>query len=481
MIPILLCAGLIGVCAAWTTRKNPRRGIRFASALGMLQAVLLALASTAAVEFPELGPLNRVALFGIAASWLGASLAAPPYYTALLKRGELGERDVGDILLLTQVFMTALSIAAASRDLAIAWVALEVTTMTGAFLVASGREAHGLEAAWKLAVLCFGGVGFGLVGIGLIAASSAGTGAMFSTNLDGLANVAHQLNPQLARIGFAVLIAGFGTKAGFVPMHWWLPDAHSQSPSPVSALMSGGLVATSLVVLVEARAALAPLFGGGFFQLVFIILGLTSMVLSNLSMVKQADIKRLLAYSTIEHIGLMAVAVGIGTPLAAMAFVVHLAGHALAKTAAFISAGGLAHSVGSRNLTRVAGSLARDPLNATAFLVSSGALLGLPPGPLFLSELLIIMAAARAKMPLLALAVTALLAFGFAAFAERALGATLGSASHSVRRRDALAGWYALGPAVLLGAGAYCLIARPDWVLALVRSASLQMTGGVPW
>ena len=259
------------------TLRQPRGGPMSAqrlaviavSAAGSLAALLLGVA--AAADFGGIDPVGRVAALGVALAWFGASAAGPAYYARHLDEDASEQRRIVRLTVLTQVFSVALAVAAVSRNLAVTWVSLETTTIVGAFLVAAGDDRRdALEAAWKFAILCFAGVGFGLVGIGLLAASAKGIPGVVPTNLDSLALVAHRLDPRLLSLALAALLVGFGTKAGLFPLHWWLPDAHSQGPTPVSALMSGGLVATSLAVIVKVLATLQGVALVGAFQHVLI-------------------------------------------------------------------------------------------------------------------------------------------------------------------------------------------------------------------
>ena len=290
----------------------------------------------------------------------------------------------------------------------------------GAFLVAAGDDRRdALEAAWKFATLCFAGVGFGLVGIGLLAASAKGIPGVVPTNLDSLARVSTQLDPNLLSLALAAVLVGFGTKAGLFPLHWWLPDAHSQGPTPVSALMSGGLVATSLAVIVKVLATLQGVALVGAFQHVLIGSGVIGLFVASFSMIDQRDSKRLLAFSTVENVSVMAIAAGIGTPLAMAAFAVHLLGHAAIKTSAFLSVGALAaRNAEAEMSTRSPERSPARPARPRSYLVSTAALAGFPPSPLFVSEVLLVFAAFSAHMPWLAIVVTALLTVAFVAMTQ---------------------------------------------------------------
>ncbi len=450
------------------------------SVCGSLAAVLLGIA--AAADFGGIDPVGRIAALGVALAWFGASAAGPAYYARHLGEDTSEQRRIVRLTVLTQVFSVALAVAAVSRNLAVTWVSLETTTIVGAFLVAAGDDRRdALEAAWKFAILCFAGVGFGLVGIGLLAASAKGIPGVVPTNLDSLALVAHRLDPRLLSLALAALLVGFGTKAGLFPLHWWLPDAHSQGPTPVSALMSGGLVATSLAVIVKVLATLQGVALVGAFQHVLIGSGVVGLFVASFSMIDQRDSKRFLAFSTAENVSVMAIAVGVGTPLALAAFAVHLLAHAAIKTSAFLSLGALVACRGSRDTDRLAGAIGRMPGATSVLLVSIAALAAFPPSPLFVSEVLLVFAAFGAHMPWLALAVTGLLTVAFVATAQFAVTACLGADKARSAKGQRLARLYtavSLAP-IALAVGVTLL--RPDWVLALVRGVAIATTGRMPW
>ena len=450
------------------------------SVFGSLAAALLGVAVT--VGFGGVDPIGRIAALGVALAWFGASAAGPTYYEAHLKEGPSQARRIVLVTILTQVFSVALALAAVSRNLAVTWVSLEATTIVGAFLVAAGDDRRdALEAAWKFAILCFAGVGFGLVGIGLLAASARGIQGVVPTNLDSLARVSGQLDPRLLSLALAALLVGFGTKAGLFPLHWWLPDAHSQGPTPVSALMSGGLVATSLAVIVKVLAALQGVALVAAFQHVLIGSGVAGLFVASFSMIDQRDSKRLLAFSTVENVSVMAIAAGIGTPLALAAFAIHLLGHAAIKTSAFLSAGALIAQRGSRDVAELAGAIGRAPGATSVFLISTAALAAFPPSPLFVSEVLLVFAAFSAHMPWLAIVVAGLLAVAFVALVQFSTAACLGADRAGGTHGHRLARAYTLVSLVPIALAAGITVARPEWVIALVRGVAVAATGRLPW
>ncbi len=426
-------------------------------------------------------PIGRVAALGVAVAWFGASAAGPSYYASTAAQSASQSRRVVVIVSLTQLFSIAVAVAALSRNLAVTWVSLEATTIIGAFLVASGKDRRqALEAAWKFAVLCFSGVGFGLVGIGLLAASARGV-TVAPLDLVSLAAVSSRLDTKLLSLALASLFVAFGTKAALFPLHWWLPDAHSQGPTPVSALMSGGLVATSLAVIVKVLSSLHGLAIAGAFQHVLIGSGLLGLLVASFSMIDQRETKRLLAFSTVENVAVMAIAAGIGTPMAMAAFAIHLLGHAAVKTSAFLSAGALIATRGGGDVEDLAGAVGRQPWDSAGLLASAASLVAFPPSPLFASEVLLVFAAFQAHMVWLAIAVSALLAVAFVAMTQFAVSAVLGVGRKSKTGSERLSRTYTAASLAPIALALAITLARPQWALALVRGLAVASTGVSPW
>jgi hydrogenase-4 component F len=216
----------------------------------------------------------------------------------------------------------------------------------------------------------------------------AGGHAHSSASLDWTAVMAsaHQLDPNVLRLALALLVLGYGTKMGLVPMHSWLPDAHSQAPAPVSALMSGVLLSVAFYALLRFKAIADAALGPSFPRVIFIVVGITSLVLAAALLIAQRDFKRMLAYSSIEHMGLMALGAAAGSPLAIAAVLLHILGHGVTKSVLFLSAGEIHHNEGATEIAKVTGLLSRQPVLGGIFGVGLLALLGLPPFSIFVSE-----------------------------------------------------------------------------------------------
>lgn len=339
-----------------------------------------------------LGPLLRAdalsafMLIAIGSVGLLACAAGPAYIADETRAGRVGPRAARWYGVLTSAFLAAMALAVLAANFGVLWIAVEATTILTAFLVGFRRTRRSVEAAWKYVVVCSVGIALALLGIVLLQFAARAAGITDSLDTAALAAHAADLDPGTTRTAIALIILGFGTKAGLAPMHAWLPDAHSQAPAPVSALMSGVLLSTAFYAVLRAKAVADPALGPGFARTLLLVAALASIALAAALMIAQRDYKRLLAYSSIEHMGLIALGTAIGGPLAQSAVLLHILGHGLAKTTAFLAAGQILARTGTTRIDRVAGLAAAHPFLGGAFALALAALAGLPPFSLFASE-----------------------------------------------------------------------------------------------
>ncbi|MBE1586648.1 proton-conducting transporter membrane subunit [Nonomuraea angiospora] len=330
--------------------------------------------------------LSAFMLLVIGAVALLAMAASPAYLVTELAAGHTGPRAMRRYGVLTQAFIATMALAVLASSLGLLLVAIEATTILTALLVGHRRTRQATEAAWKYVVIC--SVGIALALLGIVIAYYAGTHAgVASLDWAVLAEHAGRLDPGVMRVAVMLLVLGFGAKAGLAPMHAWLPDAHSQAPAPVSALMSGALLSVAFYAILRVKVIADAALGAGFTRALLLIVALASLTVAALLLIGQRDYKRLLAYSSIEHMGLLALGAAIGNSLALVAVLLHILGHGLGKSVLFLSAGQLHQALGSSRIHATGGLLARAPLLAGVFALGLLALLGLPPFSLFASEL----------------------------------------------------------------------------------------------
>ncbi len=329
----------------------------------------------------------------------GVFLIAVAFVYAVVAIYSVGYLDprVGHIRLrriywpLFNLFGLALLATPMVANLGVLWVAVELTTVVSALLVTSEGSDASLEAGWKYIVIGSAGLAVGLLGVVLIYASGVpALGDHYTPTYSALAAVAHHLKGPLVRAGFAFALVGFGTKVGLVPMHAWLPDAHSEGPSPISAMLSGALLAVALYAVLRIGAIAQITVGTGYVRVLLLVFGGLSLLLAAFFALRQTNYKRLLAYSSIEHMGIVSLGLGIGGPIAAYGAFFHVLVHAAGKTLAFFGAGELLSRYETREVDQVRGVLKNAPFAGAMVLLGALAISGVPPFGIFRSELLIV-------------------------------------------------------------------------------------------
>lgn len=379
--------------------------------------LLAALLSPAAAARPRLagGPHALLALTPVAAAvWLAALVvggAVPTWGPSALFRVDalsallavcvasvsalaaiLGP-GVWRFRLFASLFAFTMLVAVTTDNVAVMWVAIEATTITSAVLVPLHRSRASVEASWKYILI--GSVGIALAFVGTVLAyfdfvTLAGeSGAALHWTV--LMAAAPRMHPAVVELAFVFLLVGYGTKAGIAPMHTWLPDAHAEAPAALSAMMSGVLLAVALYAIIRWKAVVGLAGHGAFADRLLIGLGVLSLGLAALSLVGQRHYKRLLAYSSIEHTGLMCVGLALG-PLGTFAAMLHLINHSAAKSMMFLLSGRILERYGTGDLRHVSGLLRTMPVTGWLFGAGMLALVGLPPFGLFVSKLALLRA-----------------------------------------------------------------------------------------
>ena len=297
------------------------------------------------------------------------------------------------------------------------WIAIELTTLVSTFLVAFEREAASIEAAWKYIIVVSAGISLALLGTILFYWNGTFVlGPTYSMTWETLQHAAPRLNPALVTLSFLLVLIGFATKVGLAPMHTWLPDAHSEGPAPVSALLSGALLNTAMVGIVRylaiADAAGISLLARG----TLLALGAFSLFVAAFFIVRQTGIKRLMAYSSVEHMGVIALGFGFGGPLGVAGALYHMLNHSLNKSAMFFGAGSVMRAYGTKRIRSIRSVMLHFPVLGGLWLAGAVAITGAPPFGLFLSELTIIRAGLARSEPFLVGLMAVLLIVIFAGF-----------------------------------------------------------------
>jgi hydrogenase-4 component F len=296
-----------------------------------------------------------------------------------------------------QLFMFTMLLALTTNNVGILWVAMEAATLTTVLLVSLYRTPASLEAAWKYFILCGVGIAQALFGTILLYFAAekllgAGGNALLWTELNA---VRSSLEPTVLSLAFVFLLVGYGTKVGLVPLHNWLPDAHAEGPTPVSAVLSGLLLNVALYAVVRCKVLVDGALPEAFAKNMMMGFGLISVVVAALLLSRQRDIKRLFAYSSIEHMGIITFAFGVGGAIANFAGLLHMTVHSLTKSAIFFAVGHAAQKTGTQIIDEIRGLVTISPMIGWGLALGTLAILGMPPFGVFASEFLILTTAMR--------------------------------------------------------------------------------------
>ena len=396
-IIVLLALPLIASAAPLFFRKQRTIGIINAAGCLASLAVALLLAADLCVSpvslfgFIYADALSGFFLLTVAVVNFASSLYSVSYVQKDLTDGAISERKSRFYYTLFNFFSFAMYAVTVLDNLGFMWVAVEMTTLASAFLVGFYNTKRSVEAAWKYVIICSVGLSFALFGTVLFyyAASLHG---IHSLNWTDMLRNAPLLDPRILKVAFLFIIAGYGTKAGFAPMHTWLPDAHSQAPAPISAMLSGVLIKTSIFAILRFAVIVNKSAAAGFTGHLFIGFGGLSLLIAAGFMLAQRDIKRLLAYSTIEHVGIISLGLGFGGPLGCLGALFHIFNHAVTKSAMFFCAGSIVKRFGTNNMRKISGAAGALPFAGTFIVVAAFALGGTPPFSIFTSELMVLIA-----------------------------------------------------------------------------------------
>jgi hydrogenase-4 component F len=392
---------LLGAFAVFAC-KNPRRAVRVALTTGGLE--LLALANlvwmvhragmVTAGRYLRADSLTSFFLINIGLIF-GLVLTYSVGYLRHIPEGRFSSpRWFYGLVFLFLFTMVSVYLSA---NLGMLWIFVEATTLASALLVGFYNTEGAVEAGWKYLIVCTVGIAFALFGtISLyLAAVRGGVDPANALDWATLMNAAPSLSGgrNLIKLAFVFVAVGYGTKIGFVPMHSWLPDAHAEAPSPISALLSAVLLNCAMYALLRFDAITGRAIGPGFSHTLLLIFGAISVLVAGLLMIVQRDLKRLLAYSSIEHMGIVAIGVGLGGALGLYGALLHAFNHSVAKTLLFFTTGNVREHFGTLRMDRIRGMAHALPWTSSGLVIGSLAIVGMPPFGLFVSEFIILTAA----------------------------------------------------------------------------------------
>lgn len=332
-------------------------------------------------QYFRVDDLNILFLLVLAVVFFGVAIFCIDY----LKKNEAPAKSQALFTANLMIFVASMSGVILSTHLALLWVFVEATTLSSSYLIFFSHSEASLEATWKYLFICSIGIAIAFVGIIVL---SMGLGHSDSLFFDDLYAGAKNISPFWLKLSFPLMLAGFGTKVGFAPIHSWLPDAHSESPSPVSALLSGTLLNAALLGIVRINKLMALAGMKWYADNLLLLIGFISLFVSAVYIISIKNYKRMLAYSSIENMGIIAICLGVGGA-GLFAAMLHLAAHSLTKAAFFLTSGNILHRFKSKNIKDVRGLLKTDPATGWLWMLSFAGIVGIPPFPIFLSEFLV--------------------------------------------------------------------------------------------
>ena len=373
---------------------------------------------------------------------------------------------------LYQAMIGAMNVALLANNVGLLWVGLEVATLTTVMMVGIYRTPEAVEAAWKYFILGSVGIAlafFGTILVYLVAQEVLGEGLQ-AMAWDTMLKSASRFDPKLLSLAFIFLLVGYGTKVGLAPFHAWLPDAHAEGPTPISAVLSGLLLNVALYALLRFKMILAANAGTINVGLVLIVLGLISLLFAGFMLYRRRDIKRMFAYSSIEHMGIITFAFGMGGPLANFAGLLHMTMHSLTKSAIFFAVGHIAQVKGTQRIADIRGLSVSHPVLAVGLALGVIAIAGLPPFGVFTSEFMLV-SSSFARQPWLAVVLVFGLVIAFGALVLRLQDVLFGEASGPPGKVKATYAPLFLHLALVLIAGLWL----PEPVVRWFRAVAAQL------
>ncbi|MHB8393777.1 MAG: proton-conducting transporter transmembrane domain-containing protein [Candidatus Dormibacteria bacterium] len=459
----LLAAVASGLARRDTTRYAlviPSSLIAFGLALTLIARVLSGGPVSALGNWLYLDDLNSIVLLVVMFVSTLAGAYSIAYFRSSAQEHVLRPGELRKYFALFHLFTLTMVLVTVSGNLALLWTAVTATTFASAPLVDFYGSREPLEAAWKFLILAVAGELIALFGFLLLyAAGITALGRSYNFSIPVLGAAGAHLSPTLAGLGFLLVLVGFGTKAGLAPMHTWLPDAHSQAPAPVCAMLSGAELNCAMLAIVRVLSLATPSqgAGGGGLHAALLAFGLVSMTVGVVFLISQRNFKRLLAYSSVEQMGLIAAGFGLGAPLAVVGALLQMMTHSLAKTLMFFNAGNLLLRFRSTTIADVRAVVKAAPATAVLVILGALAIAGAPPFGLFVSEFAIVSGALRQADWGAGALIAALLLVGFGALVAPFSRMTFGDGRPSEPQAREELGIAVLAPGFVLLAGVLML------------------------
>jgi len=448
---------LLSAASSGVISSNPITGL-----YGMMRMDALGLLFT--------GVTSTVALF--------VFLYSISYMREEVHEGVFKEERLGRYYSFMLFFLVSMLLVTMASDLLTTWAALESTTLASVFLISFYDNKESVEAAWKYFIICSLGITIALVGLMILAYGMQQAGVQESFAWENALANAQKINPLYLKIAFAFIFVGYGTKVGLVPLHVWLPDAHSQAPTPVSALLSGVLLNAALYSILRLYPIAAQNPGAlAFISSLFVFFGLISLALASLRLFSQENYKRLLAYSSVENMGIICLGIGIGGPLGLLAALFHTVSHSLIKPLAFFIGGMISLAYGTKEISKITGIAQKLPLFGQMFVLVNVGITGSLPFGTFISEVILIAAALSSGNLLIAALLVVFTTVAFGSFLQKSSHMAFGPFTTKVRKyepdlfmKGAIFGLFALA----IAAG----LLIPQALIGIINPAVAVLMGG---
>lgn len=485
LLTVLLVAPLAAIVVSLVTRHA--RAAEYATALAAIIDLFASIPLLSGTLRGSLVLLHGYCLVDTLGAWVIVCISVVYMLASLYAVGYMRLLDEQERLPLFYALFSGFAFtmlaACVMNNVGVFWIAIELTTLISTFLVGFEQEAESTEAAWKYIVVVSGGISLALLGTVLFYwGGSFVLGSSYAMTWSALRSSASQVYPPLLLVSFLLVLVGYGTKAGLAPMHTWLPDAHSESPAPVSAMLSGALLNTSMLGIARFLGVVSGSSITGFAHSAVVGFGIFSFVLAALFIVRQSGIKRLMAYSSVEHIGVQALGLGFAGPLGLAGALYHMLNHSLNKSLMFFGAGNAMRAYKTKEIPRIRRVLDSFPASGTLWLLGAIGIAGAPPFALFLSEFTILRAGIAGRYRWAAIVFIVVLVIVFVGFLAHFRSMYFDNENHETEPPLRLPHvmwrtipmWLAFLPLLVLG------LWWPHGLWGIFHRVFLDMMGGTP-
>ena len=414
------------------------------------------------IAFFEITGLNKLFLIVLSVVFLSFAV----YNNGYMRDENQRTRRLRHYAYMILCFVFSMTGAILSNNIALTWIFIEGTTLASTYLIYFNKTKHSIEAAWKYVFICSIGIALAFVGIILLTAASGDLNSLYYNDL--YVN-AEKFNPFLLKISFVFILFGIGTKMGLAPVHFWLPDAHAQSPSPVSSLLSAALLNTSFLMIIKVFRIIELANCDAYAKIMLLIMGFLSLFVAAVFIYHINNYKRMLAYSSIENMGILAIALALGNS-GMLAALIHLVGHSFIKAAFFMTSGNILKIYDTKKINNIEGLLSTDKITCSLWILSFLGIAAFPPSILFVSEFLIVKTMIKSEHYILTAIFLILLTIILYGIAKVVVNMAFGSKNNAVRPIKLSVSMY-LPQIVLLTLSFLFGICMPDFVSRIFLEA----------